>query len=105
MDTWGEGKHDRPHARGDLGEVVLRAPAAEAPRQRHVGAKWIYLRHDLQAALYHMLRRELTPAAWLRSLRGVRRDAVFAWRDPLPFAADLLHATEAALDVVRGRRR
>jgi D-aspartate ligase len=57
--------------------------------QAHGRAKWIYLRQDLQAAASHWRRGTLTGADWLRSLRGVRHDAVFSWRDPGPFLADL----------------
>jgi predicted ATP-grasp superfamily ATP-dependent carboligase len=61
-----------------------------APRPQAYGpTKWIYLRQDLQAAASLRRRGALTTADWLRSLRGVRHDAVFSWRDPKPFLADL----------------
>lgn len=56
--------------------------------QQYKGTKWIYLRRDLQSALYYMRRGKLSMAGWLRSLWGVRQDAVFAWSDLKPFLAD-----------------
>lgn len=52
--------------------------------------KWIYLRQDVQSAATRWHRGTLTIGDWARSLRGVRCDAVFSWRDPAPFVADLL---------------
>lgn len=76
----------------------------QARTQPYRGTKWIYLRQDLQSSAYRMIRRELTPAGWWRSVRGVRGDAVFSRRDPVPFAADLVHAAGAAVQSALGRR-
>lgn len=54
------------------------------------GMKWIHLRRDFQSALHHWWRGDLTPGQWIRSLRGPKTEALFSWRDPLPFFADLL---------------
>ena len=56
--------------------------------QRYEGVKWIYWRADLQAAVVRGWRRELGLRDWLRSVRGRKVDAVFSWRDPLPFVLD-----------------
>ncbi|MGH2698548.1 MAG: carboxylate--amine ligase [Actinomycetota bacterium] len=64
-------------------------PLPENREQKYRGAKWIYLRHDFQSALYYWRRKELTLREWRRSWRGCRRDAVFEWRDPAPFFLDL----------------
>lgn len=53
------------------------------------GVKWIHVRRDTQSAIYHWSRGELTVRDWLTSLRGIRGDALFSWRDPIPFCADL----------------
>jgi D-aspartate ligase len=79
-------------------------PLPENRHQRYIGAKWIYLRHDLQSALYYWRRRELTLSQWRRSWRGVRRDAVFAWGDQAPFWHDLWQ-TASALVGLRSRKR
>lgn len=60
--------------------------------ERYQGAKWIYLRQDCQSAFYHWRRGTLGVAEWARSLRGCRVDAVFSWKDPRPFFADLANA-------------
>ena len=65
--------------------------------QTYRGAKWIYLRHDLQAAVHAWRKGELTPAEWRRSIAGVRNDAVFRWGDVKPFAADLLNTFAAGM--------
>ena len=52
--------------------------------QRYGNVKWIYLTRDIQSALYHMRRGELTLRDWWRSLRGRKVDALFAWDDPGP---------------------
>lgn len=56
--------------------------------QTYRGVKWIHLRRDVQAALYHWRRRELSVRDWAASLRGPMVDALFSWRDPVPFLAD-----------------
>ncbi|HET7473161.1 MAG TPA: hypothetical protein VFJ71_08565 [Candidatus Limnocylindrales bacterium] len=66
-----------------------------ATEQRYVGVKWIYWRHDIQSALVHARRGELTPAGWLRSVRGPRIEAVGSRRDPGPFVADVANTAVA----------
>ncbi len=75
--------------------VGRRLPEARA--QRFVGARWIYWRHDLQAALVAWQRGELRLRGWARSWRGRKAEAVFSWQDPAPFAADLGRAASRAL--------
>jgi ubiquinone/menaquinone biosynthesis C-methylase UbiE len=43
--------------------------------------------HDLLASRVYRRNGELSVAQWVRSLRGVREAAWFAWDDPVPFAA------------------
>jgi predicted ATP-grasp superfamily ATP-dependent carboligase len=74
-----------------------------ATEQRYAGVKWIYWRHDLQSAIVHARRGELTPAGWLRSVRGPRIEAVASRRDPLPFVADVVNTAGAVLRAA-GRR-
>jgi predicted ATP-grasp superfamily ATP-dependent carboligase len=79
---------------------ALGAPLPTTRTQRYEGAKWIYFRQDCQASFAYWRRGALRPSDWLRSLRGCRGDAVFAWRDPKPFVADMFHA----LGKAAGRR-
>jgi D-aspartate ligase len=72
---------------------ALDLPLPAEREQRYTGAKWMYLRRDLQAAAHYVRTGELGPRECIRSWRGVRTDAVFAWRDPLPFFADVLQAS------------
>jgi D-aspartate ligase len=68
---------------------VLGLPLPVDLEQRFVGAKWIYLGRDLRSALFYWRRGELSVRGWIESLRGPKVDAVFSWRDPLPFCFDV----------------
>jgi predicted ATP-grasp superfamily ATP-dependent carboligase len=81
---------------------ALGLPLPERRAQTFRGTKWIYLRRDLQSALHHWRRGELTAGAWLESLRGPSIEALFSWRDPVPFWADLWGA---AVTATTGRKR
>ncbi|UCG25081.1 MAG: carboxylate--amine ligase, partial [Chloroflexota bacterium] len=72
-------------------------PLPENRRQTYQGVKWIHLMRDIQAALYHLFRRELTLRDWWRSTRGVKAFAVFSWRDPLPFLSAVSQSLFVAL--------
>lgn len=82
---------------------VVGLPLPPNREQRYRGAKWIHLRSDVQSALYHWRHEELGLRGWLHSWRGVTADALFSWRDPLPF---LLDTGEVMLELggVRQRR-
>ena len=67
--------------------VGIEVPPARA--QRKDTNKWIYIRHDLQAAAVAVRRGELTWSAWLESIRGPKMFAVWSLSDPLPFVVDL----------------
>jgi predicted ATP-grasp superfamily ATP-dependent carboligase len=67
---------------------ALGLPLPEARIQRYGNAKWIYFARDVVSAWYYHRQGELTVRDWLRSLRGLRMDAVFSRRDPLPFVLD-----------------
>jgi D-aspartate ligase len=58
-------------------------------QQKYGNAKWMFLRRDIQSALYYWRRGELTLKDWWRSVRGPKRYAVFAWSDQAPFWHDL----------------
>jgi D-aspartate ligase len=77
-------------------------PLPENRHQLFRGVKWIHMRRDVQAALHHWWRGDLTLAGWLRSLRGRKKEALFSWRDPLPFWADLVRVGRRT--VARERR-
>jgi predicted ATP-grasp superfamily ATP-dependent carboligase len=57
--------------------------------QKYTGAKWIYLRRDLQSAWYYWRRGELTLPEWWRSIRGRKFYALFSRADPIPFFEDI----------------
>jgi D-aspartate ligase len=67
----------------------LNLPLPKDREQKYVGAKWMFLRRDIQSALYYWKRGELTLRDWWRSVRGPKKYAVFSWTDPLPFLYDL----------------
>lgn len=82
---------------------ALGEPLPDGVVQRYRGVKWIYWRHDLQAALLRARRGELSVGEWLRSVRGPKIEAVFARRDPVPFAADVVGTAGSVLAAVRRR--
>ena len=65
----------------------LPLPASRAQSFR--GVKWVYFRRDLQSALHHWRQGDLTLRDWAASWRGPKVEALFSWRDPVPFWADL----------------
>lgn len=84
---------------------ILDRPLPVHREQAYRGMKWVHFRRDFQAALYHWWNGNLTLFTWLRSLRGPKTEALFSWRDPVPFWADLFRVT---LDLAlhrKGRRR
>ena len=62
-------------------------PANREQKEGHV--KWIYLRQDVQSALYSWFHGELTLREWWQSVRGPKWYAIFSWTDPAPFWYDL----------------
>lgn len=64
-----------------LKSVPTRAPA---------GIGWVRLLTDVPTAISDMMHGCLSLGEYLRSLRSARVDAVFSWRDPLPFFVELL---------------
>ena len=63
-------------------------PLPARREQTYRGAKWIYFKKDLASSWHYWRRGELTVRQWARSLGGHKRDAVFSWRDPMPFLLD-----------------
>ena len=63
-------------------------PLPRNREQTYQGIKWIYLREDIQSALYYWWSGELTLKEWWRSWQGQKRYALFSWRDPGPFLHD-----------------
>jgi D-aspartate ligase len=77
----------------------------EARLQRYVGARWIYWRHDFQAALHAWRAGRLSLPEWAASWRGRKASAVFSWSDPAPFVADLGRTGRRALGLLARRLR
>jgi len=78
-------------------------PLPVARTQHYLGAKWIDLRRDVQAAVVARRQRTLSLGEWLRWMRGPKAHAIWSPSDPLPFLVDLGHA--AATGVHRLTRR
>jgi hypothetical protein len=70
--------------------------------QTYQGVKWIYFRRDLQSAFHSWRAGELSLFQWLRSLRGRKVDALFAWNDQGPFWQDFKYALSC---FVYGRKK
>lgn len=67
-------------------QLGLETPQTRAP----AGIGWLRLLTDVPTAISDLVHGSLTPRAYLRSLHLARVDAVFSWRDPLPFLAEML---------------
>ena len=80
-------------------------PLPENREQKYGNAKWIYLRRDLQSALYYMQQGELTLREWVRSLRGKKTYALFSWTDPGPFLGDFTRAVRLFLSSEERKKR
>jgi predicted ATP-grasp superfamily ATP-dependent carboligase len=75
----------------DFPHVLWRVANGEtvAPTGPQRDAAWMHASRDAVAAVQEMLRRRLTPAAYLRSWRTPLAFAAFALDDPLPGLAEL----------------
>ncbi len=71
---------------------LLGLPLPENLQQQYRGVKWSYLRNDLLSAYQYWKLNKLSTLAWIRSLRGIRKDALFSWKDPAPFVIDFAHS-------------
>jgi len=81
-------------------------PLPGAREQRYVGAKWVDLRRDLQAALVARREGTLSLAGWAGWLRGGRKaHAIWSARDPKPFLVDLAQATGVGAHRLLGTSR
>lgn len=68
-------------------------PLPTAREQHYVGAKWLDVRRDIQAAVVARRRNTLSLAEWSRSVRGPKAHAIWSHQDPAPFMVDLAQAT------------
>lgn len=84
---------------------LLGRPLPENRVQTYGGVKWVYLRWDIQSALVHWWRGELTLAAWFRSMRGNKAYALFSLADPGPFLWDIYAAARQAASRLWARIR
>ncbi len=73
--------------------------------QKYGGVKWIDLRRDVQSALWHLQKGDLTLKGWWQSLQGKKAHALFAWNDPAPFFADLVRAVRLYMVPEERKRR
>lgn len=68
---------------------LLGKPLPQNRAQKYEGVKWIYLRRDVQSALYYWKRGELSLSEWWRTFRGRKGYAVWSLFDQRPFWSDL----------------
>src|SRR5680860_98388 len=78
-------------------------PLPEARQQRYVGARWVDLRRDIQAAVVAHRRGRLSARDWARWMRGPKAHAIWSPRDPLPFAVDLAQAVATGARAIASR--
>jgi len=77
----------------------------EGRTQSYQGVKWVHLRKDLQSSIHYWRRGELTLGSWLKSYRGRKVFALFSWRDPRPFWADLYRVARLYLNPSERKKR
>jgi D-aspartate ligase len=81
-------------------------PLPEGLEQRYEGARWIYWKQDARSAFYYWRKGEMSLFQWARSWWGRKASAVFSWRDPAPFLADIARLPRQLFDAAsRGDRR
>ena len=54
-------------------------------------AKWMFMLQDIPSSLKGMLNGELSLRKWIRSYKGKKGYAIFAWDDPAPFFLGFVH--------------
>ena len=69
------------------------------------GRKWINIRRDTMSAMSYWWRGELSVLDWWRSVRGDRSYALFSWRDPAPFVAEVVSSLGRATVALFRRSR
>lgn len=84
---------------------ALGLPLPASRTQTYGDAAWVDLRRDAQAAVVAWRRGGPSLAAWLRWLPGRKAHAIWSWRDPRPFAVDLVQASRTGGKMVRAERR
>ena len=57
--------------------------------QARAGERWIHGTADLRVAVGEILNGGFSLASYMRSIRGPKESAIFAWDDPLPGLLDL----------------
>ncbi len=77
----------------------------ENREQKDGNVKWIYLRQDIQSALYSWFHGELTLREWRQSVRGPKWYAIFSWTDPMPFWYDLWGAIKYQIKIQISKRQ
>ena len=72
--------------------ALVGLPMLPVPQVRFPNARWVSMKRDFAAAITRWQQGQLSLGDYLRSIRRVRRRAVFALRDPLPFFYDVLRS-------------
>ena len=78
-------------------------PLPEGRRQQYVGAKWVDVRRDLQAAVVARRKGTLSTGDWVRWMRGPKAHAIWSRSDPGPFAVDVAQATATGVRLLSRR--
>jgi D-aspartate ligase len=68
---------------------TLGQPLPAGLRQTYRGVKWVHIARDVPSAWFYWRQGELTLPEWWRSLRGLKTDAVWSSKDPMPFLAQV----------------
>jgi predicted ATP-grasp superfamily ATP-dependent carboligase len=63
----------------------------EANNTHEDNSKWVFLLQDITLSLKKLKKGELSMGNWIRSYRGKKEYAIFAWDDPLPAFQGFFH--------------
>ena len=83
-----------------IGALIPSKPTGQPKR-----VTWIFLRQDLQSALFYWKQGELSLLDWWRSWRGRKTYALFSWRDPQPFLHDIIRVAGVLFSAKERRKR
>lgn len=84
---------------------ALGLPLPANREQRFVGAKWLDLRRDLQAAVVARRRGTLSAREWVSWVRGPKAHAIWSRSDPVPFLTDVVQASRTGAKMALSSRR
>ena len=76
-------------------------PLPDKREQKYLGVKWLQIRTDLMSSYYYWKKGELTIRDYFKSVQGKKFFAVFSFKDPKPFLAEIATGLKMLFDGLR----